>query len=109
DGDGLDTTATAAIPLLACPMTVIPGTVVSGVDDAGAVVRLDPSCGRDPNHLRWVAGGSPADVRGVVKAGDGIYVRLHLDRVTSERITITASRPDLDNTIVALATEKTVM
>jgi hypothetical protein len=107
-GDALDAVVTTTIPLLSCPMTVIAGTVVRDVDDTSAVVRLDPSCGRDPNHLRWSGGGGPAEVKKVVKATDGVYVWLRVDRVTSERITITASRPDLENTIVALATDKTI-
>ena len=107
-GDALETTVTTAIPLLSCPMTVVAGTVVRDVDDPSAVVRLESSCGRDPNHLRWVGGGGQAEVRKVVKASDGTYVWLHLDRVTTERVTITASRPDLDNTIVASAAGKTV-
>lgn len=107
-GEAFETIVTTAIPLLSCPMTVIAGTVVRDVDEPSAVVRLDPRCGRDPNNLRWIGGGDQADVRKVVKASDGIYVLLRMDRVTSEHVTITASRPELDNTIVASATAKTI-
>jgi hypothetical protein len=107
-GDAFETVVTTAIPLLSCPMTVIAGTVVRDVDETSAVVRLDPRCGRDPNNLRWVGGGDQAEVKKVVKASDGIYVWLHLERVSSEHVTITASRPDLDNTIVASATAKPI-
>ena len=107
-GDALDAVVSATVPILACPMSVVAGSVVRDVDDASAVVKLDSNCGRDPNRLRWSAGGDLADVRAVVKATDGIYVLLGITRVTAEKITITATRPELDNTIVASTTGKTV-
>ncbi len=107
-GDAFDSVVTTAVPLLSCPMSVIAGTVVRDVDDASAVVKLEPGCSRDPNNLRWTAGGEPAEVRKVVKTADGIYVLLHVSRVTAEHVVVTAVRPELDNTIVASATAKSV-
>ncbi len=107
-GDAFDTVVTATLPLLACPLAIIADTVVRDVDDPSAVVRLDPSCGREPINLRWSAGGDRAEVGKVVKAADGIYVLLHLSRITAEHVTITASRPEIENTIIASATAKTV-
>jgi len=107
-GDALDTVVTVSVPLLSCPMTVIAGTVVRDLDDPSAVVRLDPQCSRDPVTLRWSVGSDQADVRKVVKASDGVYVLLHTSRITAEKVTITAARPDLDNTVVASAWARTV-
>ncbi len=106
-GDSLETVVTASVPLLSCAMTVVAGTAVRDVDDPLAAVRLDPGCSRDPNNLRWAAGGDQAEIRAVVKATDGIYVLLHLARLTGEHVTVTAARPELGNTIVASATGKT--
>jgi hypothetical protein len=107
-GDAFDAVVTASLPILSCPMAVVAGTVMRDVDDPSAVVKLDPSCGRDPNGLRWLANGEQAEVVRVVKASDGSYVLLHLLRVTAEKVTVIAARPELDNTIVASATGKTV-
>jgi hypothetical protein len=104
-GDAFDTTVATSVPILSCPLTVIAGSVIRDVDDPSAVVKL--GCARDPVSLRWTGGGGPAEVKKVVKNSDGVFVLLHLDRVTAERVTISASRPDLDNTIVASATAKT--
>ncbi|HEV7555819.1 MAG TPA: hypothetical protein VGO00_10210, partial [Kofleriaceae bacterium] len=107
-GDAFDTVVSTTVPLLSCPLAIVPGTTVRDVDDPNIVVKLDPSCGRDPVNLRWSAGGDQADVRKVVRTTDGVYVVLHISRVTSERITVTAVRPELDRTTVASATAKTV-
>lgn len=107
-GDALDSVVSTTLPILSCPMTIVAGSVVRDVDDPSAVVKLDPSCGRDPNKLHWLAGGDQAEVHSVVKANDGVYVWLRITRMPSEKVTVTATRPELDNTIVASATAKTV-
>jgi hypothetical protein len=107
-GEALDPVVTVAVPLLPCPMTVVPGTVVRDVLEASAVIKLEPRCGRDPVSLRWTAGGDSAEVRRVVKADDGVYVLLRLGRVTAEKLAVTAARPDLGGTVVASASSKTV-
>jgi hypothetical protein len=106
-GDALDSVVSTSLPLLSCPMSIVPGTVVRDVDDAQIVVKLDPACSRDPNNLRWSAAGDQAEIRKVVKGPDGTYVLLHINRVTTERITVAAARPDMSNTIVASAIAKT--
>lgn len=107
-GDALEPVVTVAVPILPCPMAVVPGTVVRDVAETSAVVKLDPRCGRDPVNLRWTAGGDSAEVRKVVKADDGVYVLLHLGQITAEKLTVTAARPDLGGTIVASASGKTL-
>lgn len=106
-GDALETTVTTTLPLLSCPMTVVPGSALRDADDPNLVVKLDPSCGRDPRALRWHVDTQSAEVRRSVKASDGLYVLLHTARMTSDRVVVTAARADIDGTIVASAAEKT--
>ena len=61
-----------------------------------------------PNNLHWLVGGDQAEVRKVVKTSDGVYVLLHLGACHRGARDGHRGRPDLDNTIVASATAKTV-
>lgn len=106
-GEALDALVVVSVPLLACPMAVIDGTALRDIDDSTAVVKLDPQCSKDPQSLHWTAAGDQADVRRVVKTSDGVYVQLRVGRITSDKLTISASRLD-DSTIVASASARTV-
>jgi len=112
--------------MLSCPMTVVDGTALRDVDDASVMVKLDPQCSKDPlktcrtkpgnvsRTLRLTSTlsqgvefdgdvGDQADVRRVVKASDGVYVQLRIGRITSDKLTVSAARLELDSTIVASA------
>lgn len=106
-GDGLEGQVTVSLPLLSCPMTVVAGAAVRDVDEPAVVVKLDSSCGRDPRQLRWMVNGEQADVTKTVKAPDGVYALLHTSRIASDRVTVTAVRPELEGTIVASAAAPT--
>jgi len=115
--------------MLSCPMTVVDGTALRDVDDASVMVKLDPQCSKDPlktcrtkpgnvsRTLRLTSTlsqgvefdgdvGDQADVRRVVKASDGVYVQLRIGRITSDKLTVSAARLELDSTIVASASAR---
>jgi hypothetical protein len=106
-GDGLEGQVSVSLPLLSCPATVVSGAAVRDVDEPNVVVRLDPSCGKDPRLLRWTVNGEPADPRKTVKGSDGVYVLLHASRIASDRANVTATRPELEGTVVASASGPT--
>jgi hypothetical protein len=107
-GEELATTVSFTLPLLSCPLTPVAGTLLRGAEEPGLVVRLDATCGQDVRRLRWRVNGARADIRRVVKSEEGVYVLLHTSGTAEEQVTITAARADVDRTIIASATGRTL-
>src|SRR4028118_681023 len=67
------------------------------------VVRMDARCGGDAGALRWSVAGADALVDQVVKKKDDVFVVLNAERITRERVTISALRTGLDAVVVGSA------
>lgn len=107
EGEAPTNVATETLTVLRCPLTLVSGQPLRNIDDVMVLVRSDKSCARDVHHLRWTASGETAEVRRSATIEDGVYALLWVGRVTSDRLTIVASRMD-DGSVLAVASEKTL-
>ncbi|NOK20180.1 hypothetical protein HMI50_24475 [Corallococcus carmarthensis] len=106
-GDALETSVTETLPVLACPLTAVEGTVLRDAEDSGLVMRLDPACAHDPRGLMWTVNGARVRVERVVKAQDGTYVLLRTSGTNEPQVTVTAITSRVDGTVVASETADT--
>jgi hypothetical protein len=107
EGELLASTASMRVDLAYCPLTVASGPPLREVDDVRVVVRLDARCGAAANSFHWTANANPATVLAVESQGDGVFVLLGAGRFASDRVTLTAVRPDIEASVVALGTTPT--
>jgi len=96
-----DPQPTLHISVLRCPMAVVSGPPLRGVDSARTILRVEGACMQDAASLRFLAGGRPADVTQVEGAKDAAYVVLNLGNTDAPNLTITALREG--DTVVAVA------
>jgi hypothetical protein len=106
-GDVLDNVVGETLTVLRCPLTMVSGEPPRSVDELNVLVRLDPACVADVQRLVWTANADPLEVIRVESLPDGVYVLLWIGRLSSERLTIVASRRE-DGSVLAVASEKTV-
>jgi hypothetical protein len=106
-GDVLDTKVLARLPVLACPLTAVPGTVLRDAESSALVLKLDASCAHDPAHLLWTVNGSRASLQRVVKAAESQYLLLQTPGTADREVTITGASARLDGTVVASTTART--
>lgn len=107
-GEALEQTLSATLPVLACPLTAVKGTVLRDVEDSALVARLDASCAHDPRALVWMVNNQRARVERVVKAAEGTHVLLRTGGTADQQVVITALTSRQDGTVVASETVKTV-
>jgi hypothetical protein len=107
EGEAPTNVVTETLQVLRCPLTLVSGLPLRNVDDVTVLVRSEKSCARDVHHLRWTASGETAQVLRAETIEDGVYALLWVGRVSSDRLTIVASRTD-DGSVLAVASEKTL-
>jgi hypothetical protein len=95
------------VSILRCPMTVVSGQALRGVDSARAVVRVEGGCLRDVAALRFLVGGRQADVTQTESAKDAAYAVVNLGAIDAPSLSITAVRGEGEGTVVAVARTET--
>jgi hypothetical protein len=105
-GDVQDTVASEQLSVLRCPMTMLSGEPMRNIDNLAVLVRIDPVCGKDVGGLKWTVASEPVQADRVENLPEGVFVLLRIGRVSSDRLTIVASRQE-DGTVLAVASEKT--
>lgn len=106
--NGLEQEITLRLPLLACPVEVVSGPLLRDVSAPRIVVRMDPGCGGEARELRWSVAGADALVEQVIKKKEGVFVVLNAERITRERVTISALRTGVDAVVVGSANQLSV-
>jgi hypothetical protein len=100
-----DTQPVLRVSILRCPMSVVSGPALRGVDTARVVVRLEGGCMRDFSSLRFFVGGRQADVTQTESAKDAAYAVVTIGAVEAATVSITAVRGDGDSTVAVARTE----
>jgi hypothetical protein len=102
-GDAFESTFTQSVAVLHCPATIVSGSPLRRADASSVVVRMDGRCGGDVRALRWTANGYPADVVRVAKDGDAVLALISVGDVEDPTLTVTATRPEPDGSVIAVA------
>jgi hypothetical protein len=102
-----DTQPVLRVSILRCPMSVVSGPALRGVDGARAVVRVEGGCMRDVAALRFLVGGRQADLTQTESAKDAAYAVVNLGAVDAPSVSITAVRGEGEGTVVAVARTET--
>jgi hypothetical protein len=101
--DTLETTTSAKLPVMHCPMSIVSGAPFRDNDDAKAIVRLEGRCGSDVGALRFVSFERPLKVLDLMRTDDASYAVLRLGYVRDDAITISAVRGEPDGVVIASA------
>ena len=102
-----DTQPVLRVSILRCPMTVVSGAALRGVDTARVVVRVEGACARDVASLRFFVGARQGDVTQTESAKDAAYAVVTLGSLEAPIISITAVRGESDSIVVAVARTET--
>lgn len=105
-GDALETASTETVPVLRCPLAIVSGEPPRDVDDVSVLARLDKSCGKDLDQIRWTASGETAEVLRTETLEDGVYVLLWIGRTSADRLDLVASRIE-DGSVLAVTSKRT--
>lgn len=103
----LEQTVSETLPILACALNAVEGTVLRDAEAPALVVRLDTGCAHDPRKLLWTVNSQRAHVERVVKTPEGDYVLLRTGGTSDSQVAISAMTSRLDATVVASETAKT--
>jgi hypothetical protein len=95
------------VSILRCPMNVVSGLALRGVDTARAVVRVEGGCMRDVASLRFLVGGRQADVTQTENTKDAAFAVVNLGSIDAPTVSITAVRGEGEGTVVAVARTET--
>jgi hypothetical protein len=96
-----DPQPTLHISVLRCPMSVVSGPPLRGLDSSRTIVRVEGGCMQDVAALRFLAGSRPADVTQIETSKGAAYAVLNLGNTDAPNVTITALREG--DTVVAVA------
>jgi len=102
-GEAFESTFTQSVAVLHCPASIISGAPLRRADASSVLVRLDGRCGGDVRALRWTANGYPAEVVRVAKDGDAVLALISVGDVEDPTLTVTATRPEPDGSVIAVA------
>ncbi len=107
-GESQESSVTAVLPLLHCPLSIVSGPPLRGdVEAAQVAVRMDARCASG-TRLRWLVDGNTADVSKVVKTSSATYFLVRTGRLMRERVNITVTRADMDGTVIGVLDSPTI-
>jgi hypothetical protein len=105
---GLETQPTAHLAVLHCPMSVISGPVLRGLDSAQTVVHIAGRCAEDVSALRFLVEERPLQVVETQMHPKGADVLLRLGKYDGDTLTIVAVRREDQSNAVAIARTDTI-
>jgi hypothetical protein len=107
-GENHESSVTAVLPLLHCPLSIVSGPPLRGdVESGQVVVRMDARCASG-TRLRWLVDGNSADLAKAIKTPNETYFLVRTGRLLRERVNITATRADMDGMVVGVLDSPTV-
>ncbi len=95
------------VSIVRCPMSVVSGAALRGLESARAVLRVEGGCMRDVSTLRFLVGGRQADVTQTETEKDAAYVVINLGTIDAPSLSITAVRGEAEGIVVAVARTET--
>lgn len=105
---GPETQPTAHLAVLHCPMSVVSGPVLRGLDSAQTVVHIAGRCAEDVPALRFLVDEKPLAVVDTQFHSKGADVLLRLGKYDADTLTIVAVRREDQSNAVAIARTDTI-
>lgn len=105
---GAETQPTAHLAVLHCPMSVVSGPVLRGLDSAQTVVHIAGRCAEDVPALRFLVEEKPLAVVDTQFHSKGADVLLRLGKYDADTLTIVAVRREDQSNAVAIARTDTI-
>jgi hypothetical protein len=102
-GEAVEATVSGAVSVLHCSMTIASGPPPRRADLTRLIVRIDERCGSSARELHWTMNGESAEVQRIEKDQGAVYVQLGVGDIEDAQVTITASRPEPDGSVIAVA------
>ncbi len=91
------------VAIVRCPMGVVSGPALRGLDTARVVVRIEGACAHDLASLRFFVGGRATDMTTSESAKDAAFAVLNLGSIDTPTVSITAVRGEGEGAVVAVA------
>jgi hypothetical protein len=102
-GDSLDSSLSRAIPVVHCGAAIASGQPLRRSEATRIVVRVDGRCGSEARDLRWTVNGDSARIERVERVDSATFVQLSVGDIEDAQVTVLATRPEPDGSVVAAA------
>jgi hypothetical protein len=102
-GDALESVVSRSIPVLHCAASVVSGTPLRRAEATRLIVRVDGRCGDEARALRWTVNGELGRLERAERVDAATYVQLGVGDLEDAQVTIMATRPEPDGSVVAVA------
>jgi hypothetical protein len=102
-GDALDTVSSRPVPVVHCGATIVSGSPLRRSEATRVILRLDGRCAADARELRWTVNGDAARLERVEHVDGSSFVQLGVGDVEDAQVTVLATRPEPDGSVVAAA------
>ena len=99
-GDTTESSPVIRIPIVRCPLAVVSGSPLRGIDAQTVVVQVGGRCSRELSRLRFQVGGAPVERRDL---GEG-YVALRIHRTDADEVALAALSDAGDSVIAQVRT-----
>jgi hypothetical protein len=102
-GEAFDAVLSRAIPVVHCGAAIVSGAPLRRAEATRVVMRVDGRCGTEARELRWTANGQPALVERAERVDAATFVQLAVGELEEPQVTVLATRPDPDGSVVVAA------
>lgn len=106
--EGTDAKFVAHLAVLHCPMSVVSGPPLRGVEGSRIVVRIEPRCARDLPSLSFEINEDTAQVIASETDTTGTYILLDAGRIEQKSIEVAARHAQADDDVIAVIHTDTI-
>ena len=106
--EGLTQSVTIPLDVTYCPLRVVSSAPFRDTDDVRVVVRVDARCNATAETIRVISNGNVAPIVDSETIEGDVYLLLGLGRITTDRLTLAATRATSDASLIGMTSVKTV-